>query len=96
MAELKPSWYEIYPLTIVADRYSGTYSGGIFTAWNLYFDELPNEIDGGDVECMDFWYGENGDIYGDRRKDIVCGVGSTPNNAVSDLYMKLKKQEDKP
>ena len=27
---------DIYPLTVVSDRYTGTYSGGEYTAWNLY------------------------------------------------------------
>lgn len=27
-----------YPLTIIADRYNGTYSGGRFTAWNMDYD----------------------------------------------------------
>lgn len=26
---------DIYPLTIVKDRYTGVYSGGIYTAWKL-------------------------------------------------------------
>ena len=31
---------EIYPLTIINDRYAGTYSGGIFTAWNMDYYEI--------------------------------------------------------
>ena len=42
---------EIYPLTITADRYTGTYSGGQFIAWNLGADEVPEEIYYDDCGC---------------------------------------------
>lgn len=31
----------VYPLTILRDRYGGTYSGGAYTAWNCYYDDIP-------------------------------------------------------
>lgn len=83
-------WDSIYPLTLVADRYDGAYSGGRFTAWNLFAQEVPEAIDGGDVECMDFWYGIDGDVLsGKIRSDIICGVGNTPEEAVGNLYVRL-------
>ena len=29
---------EMYPLTIIKDRYNGTYSGGMYLAFNLEYD----------------------------------------------------------
>lgn len=71
---------EIYPLTITADRYTGTYSGGQFIAWNLDADEVPEEIYCDDCGCHEFW----------RDNEIVCGKGRTVSEALSDLYIKLK------
>lgn len=71
---------EIYPLTIVSDRYSGVYSGGAYTAWNMDADEIPADINGGDIECDKFW----------EENRLVCGKGSTVSEAVLDLYLKLR------
>ena len=73
----------IYPLTICADRYSGTYSGGEFVAWNLDACDVPEEPFMGDVPCMEFWDGD--------RKGLVCGVGNTVEEAVANLYIALKE-----
>ena len=69
----------IYPLTIVADRYSGVYSHGAFTAWNLEAYEVPAEIAGDDVTCMTFWH----------KNKILCGKGQTVEEAVGNLYLLL-------
>ena len=71
---------EIYPLTITADRYTGTYSGGQFIAWNLDADEVPEEIYYDDCGCHEFW----------RDNEIVYGKGRTVSEALADLYIKLK------
>ena len=71
---------EIYPLTITADRYSGTYSGSNFIAWNLDADEVPDDIYSDDCGCYSFW----------THNEIVCGKGKTVSEALADLYMKLK------
>lgn len=70
---------KFYPLTIVYDRYTGVYSGGKYTAWNLLPWEVPKEIDGDDVECRDFWY----------NNLIPVGVGDTPEKAVENLKDKF-------
>lgn len=44
--------YDIYPLTIICDRYSGTYSGGEYLAFNLDFDEIPQEVLGDDTTAI--------------------------------------------
>jgi len=70
---------EYYPLTIISDRYNGTYSGGKYTAWPLDFYHVPEEIDEGDPDCQKFW---------DSYKGIV-GKGSTIQEAHDDLLNKL-------
>lgn len=74
----------IYPLTVVADRYNGVYSGGVFTAWNKYNDELPSAIFGDDTSCMEFW---------SKNDNILCGRGDTIDSAIADLYGKLPARE---
>lgn len=71
---------EIYPLTIIADRYNGAYSGGSYTAWNLYPHDVPGCVYGDDCECHRFWL----------KNEIVCGKGNTVSEALADLYIKLK------
>lgn len=85
----------IYPLTITADRYGGVYSGGDYMAWNLDPCDVPTEPFADDVTCMEFWYGEDVDVItGERRSDILCGVGGTPEEAVANLYFVLKRKEN--
>ena len=74
---------EIYPLTIVSDRYTGAYSGGQYTAWNLSANELPDGIDGDDVDCMSFW----------RNNTIPVGKGRTVSEALANLYIQLNKDK---
>ena len=73
----------IYPLTIVSDRYSGCYSGGIFTAWNLNAHEVPMEIASDDVTCADFWC----------KNKILCGKGKTVEEAVANLYIQIENEK---
>ena len=75
---------EIYPLTIINDRYTGTYSGGIFTAWNMYYYEIPTEPAEGDVICIRFW----------ETTKIPVGRGETPQEAVDDLTRRLEALKD--
>lgn len=71
------SYKEIYPLTIICDRYSGTYSGGEYLAFNLDFSEIPTEILCDDVTCMEFW-DYNSDKY-------IIGKGSCIDEAIDNL-----------
>ena len=73
----------VYPLTIVSDRYSGCYSGGIFTAWNLDAHEVPMEIASDDVTCADFWC----------KNEILCGKGKTVEEAVANLYIQIENEK---
>jgi hypothetical protein len=70
---------EIYPLTIVADRYGGTYSGAQYLAFNLFAGDQPDEVGSDDTDEMMFW-DENGDC-----KKYAIGKGATPNEALQDL-----------
>ena len=68
-----------YPLTIVLDRYTGVYSGGIFTAWNKNVNQIPSAIDEADISCSAFWADFDGE----------CGIGETPEEAINDLIRQL-------
>lgn len=74
---------DIYPLTVIKDRYTGCYSGAIFTAWNLNHWELPDGVDDGDIPCCEFW--EHAD------DDYLIGRGATAEDAISDLTDKIKQ-----
>lgn len=71
---------KVYPLTIIKDRYSGIYSGGVYTAWNKEADEIPIQIYCDDITCCNFWV---------DNKEIV-GLGLTPNLAEENLRRKLE------
>lgn len=71
----------IYPLTIKADRYSGVYSGGIYTAWPCKESEIPDEVFADDVSCAHIW----GELKSERYH---VGIGCTPTIAMLDLYLK--------
>ena len=74
---------KIYPLTIVTDRYSGTYSKGKYLAFNNYVEHIPSAVGGGDMEEEEFW--KNEENYGQYK----IGKGETPNDAYCDLYRQL-------
>lgn len=71
----------IYPLTIKADRYSGVYSGGVYTAWPCGESDIPDEVFADDVSCAHEW----GIIKSERQH---VGIGCTPSVALVDLYLK--------
>lgn len=83
--EKRKMYYELYPVTIVSDRYGGTYSGGNYLAFKLYFYELPEDIDGSDPCCWKFWDNYEG----------VVGKGDTPDEALYDLWEKVKYDKQK-
>lgn len=70
---------DVYPLTILRDRYSGSYSGGKYTAWNLYPWDIPDGPFSDDGGCFDFWL----------ESTIPVGVGETPNAAIRSLVLAL-------
>ena len=76
---------DIYPCTIVADRYNGSFSGAPWIAYRLSYFELPDELDAGDGECHDYWAKED--------KSLI-GFGQTPQEAYNDLKKKVKAFQD--
>lgn len=75
---------EIYPVTIVMDRYTGTYSKGKWLAFQLDTDQVPDEIGSNDGDEENFWRSHD-----DMKLPI--GKGNTPNEALEDLKAKAKK-----
>ena len=71
-----------YPVTIIMDRYGGTYSGAEWTAWNR--DEVPYGASSDDASCMEFWA-----IW-----DQSVGKGHNPNDAWQDLQQQLENRDD--
>jgi len=71
----------IYPLTIKADRYSGAYSRGKYTAWPCGEEDIPDGVFMDDVTCAHEW----GVIKSERQH---VGIGCTPSVALLDLYLK--------
>lgn len=71
----------LYPLTIIPDRYNGTYSGGLYTVWKHHAENVPSEIYSDDTTCSEFWSYEV-----ENRNDF--GVGDTIQEAIDDLYYK--------
>ena len=68
----KQEWLGVkYPLTIITDRYNGTYSGGGWLAFPLYCDEVPSAVDGfdGDNGLLDGWGRER-----PPRTAVSCGT----------------------
>ena len=87
--------YHIYPITIIIDRYGGTYSGGVFTVWNLHPETIPDDIYSDDWTCSDFWCELNHDekSYNYREYHNRYGVGNTIQEAVDNLYSKLSPDD---
>lgn len=54
-------------------------------AFPLDFWNVPNEVDGDDVECMMFW----------ESYDGVVGKGRTPELAMANLIAKMQEAFDK-
>ena len=75
---------DIYPLTIVKDRYGGAYSEGQYLAFNLYPGSIPDAVGGGDMEEDAFWR-ENGE-----HTKFLIGKGYTPDSALLDLAQKIE------
>lgn len=71
---------DIYPCTVIMDRYGGTYSGGLWVALNEDYHKIPmTGPDGSDMDCMNFW----------EEYPRPYGKGETPGEAIKDLKKKL-------
>jgi hypothetical protein len=72
-----------YPVTVVMDRYGGTYSGAKWLAFNVDPQYVPEEVGGSDPEESIYWLEH-------KDSEFPIGKGSTPDNAIQDLIKKLK------
>ena len=82
----KKGFKDIYPLTVVEDRYGGCYSKGIYLAFNLEAWDVPEDVNGSDVDCICFW--------DDDAKEYAIGKGNTAQEAIDDLARKLQPAEN--
>lgn len=74
----------IYPLTVVNDRYYGAYSGGEYTAWARYPEDIPKAVFSDDNTCWNYF----------RTTRDIYGRGNTPNEAIIDLEKRSKENAD--
>lgn len=70
---------DIYPLTIISDRYDGCYTGGIYLACNLY-PEIVAELE---LDDEDYWK--------DPTNRSQIGFGNTISGALTNLISKMNK-----
>lgn len=82
----KVSPVSTYGCIITEDRYTGTYSGGVWLAFPP--GESLDDIDasdafGGDTECREFWE--------DESQSGHIGRGATPQAALDDMVKRRAK-----
>ena len=102
MSEFELAQEDIYPLTVIRDRYNGTYSGASYLAFNLDSNLVPSEVHDSDVPCSYFWdlIDEGNFVEGKVARDYrdvvkYVGKGATIEDAVVDLYRKMKDGGEK-
>ena len=102
LSEYELAQEDIYPLTVIRDRYNGTYSGASYLAFNLDSNFVPSEVHGSDTTCSYFWdlIDEGNFVEGEVAydyRDVVkyVGKGATIEDAVIDLYRKMKDGGEK-
>lgn len=71
-------------VTIIADRYGGTYSNGRFIAVPVSYQSVEFYLDGSpmddDNSVQELW---------DRASGLIVGRGQSPNEAYEDLRRQL-------
>lgn len=85
---------DIYPLTIVRDRYNGCYTGGRYLAFNLDPWQIPRSVDGDDGDCQDFalkWSESEPVRCGEFGYGMVYGRGEQVGWALTDLKDRLQR-----
>lgn len=78
----------IYPVTIVRDRYSGTYSGADWLAFRCESESVPEEVGGGDSTEQNFWTEFNLRPGKDR---YPVGRGGSPEEALRNLVKDVNR-----
>ena len=70
------SWLKVkWPVTIIADRYNGLMSNGKWLAFPCEPSEVPDEVNGEDIEAESFWESFKGPV----------GKGTYPDDAMDEL-----------
>lgn len=83
----------IYPLTIIKDRYNGTYSKGKYLAFNDDYYNIPKEVDGEGGDCSSFWSTfPNKKALNGMGKPLNVGRGNSPQDALYDLEIQESKE----
>lgn len=102
MSEYELAQEDIYPLTVIRDRYNGSYSGASYLAFNLDSNSVPSEVHGSDIPCSYFWnlIDEGNFVESEVARDYrdvvkYVGKGTTIEDAVIDLYRKMKDAGEK-
>lgn len=72
---------DIYPLTIIKDRYMGEYSRGQYLAFNLDYHRVPFEIEGDAKTCQAFWT---------ENRRMIVGRGNTVKKAIFSLKNQIR------
>jgi len=74
-----------YPRVIIKCRYGGVdgYEGGDWAAFPCFPDQIPEDAQGDDVPCQQWW----------EAPTLAAGVGSTPDEALRDLEIKISRCE---
>lgn len=73
-------------IILIKDRYSGAYSGGEWTAWEVdHPARIPISIDADDCACAEFW-----DELRREPDSMTFAVGKTADEAHENLRAMLK------
>ena len=86
-----PVKHELYPVTIIADRYNGFYSKGMYTAWNLENERVPWQITANQNICKDWWDNYYNTINVASNDMIAVGIGNTIKDAIEDLKARINR-----
>jgi len=78
-----------WPVTIIKDRYEGTYSRGQWTAWPVEPEEVPPAVSDDDCLCSDWWAANR------ERMHLPVGVGDSPQAAVEALRIEVRQARAK-
>ena len=74
--------FDIFPVTIIADRYGGCASDGKYLAFGCDFWDIPEEIEAADAIADHFW----------QTTTMTIGRGATPQTALEDLCERREKR----
>ena len=69
----------LYPVTIVTDKFEGEYSGARYLAFALEPQHIPKHINGSPQEAAQFWQ------QLEMRRHLHIGKGLMPDLALQDL-----------